>query len=76
MKICHHQNIEEIVESKMISKSDAVCFIYEIAKGMKYTHSLKIVHRNLKPSNIFINSDFTINKLYILLKLLLFTQLD
>ena len=27
---------------------------------MKYAHSLKIVHRNLKPSNIFINSDLTI----------------
>ena len=54
------QNIGEIIESKIISKSDAVCFIYEISEGMEYAHSLKIVHRNLKSSNIFINSDLKI----------------
>ena len=44
----------------MISKSDDFCFIYEISEGMGYVHFLKIVHRNLRPSNIFINSDLTI----------------
>lgn len=58
------QNIGEIIESNIISKSDAVCFIYEISEGMEYAHSLKIVHRNLKPSNIFISSDLTIKMMF------------
>lgn len=54
---CPH-NIETLIENKMISKADSVCIIYEIAEGMRYAHLLKISHRNLKPSNIFISSDF------------------
>ncbi|KAK8843245.1 hypothetical protein M9Y10_025099 [Tritrichomonas musculus] len=54
---CPH-NIETLIQNKMISKADSVCIIYEIAEGMRYAHLLKISHRNLKPSNIFISSDF------------------
>lgn len=54
------QTIDDLVENKLISKTDSVCIIYQIASGMKHAHSLNIIHRNLKPSNVFVSSDQTV----------------
>lgn len=48
-------NLEAIVES--LNDMQRVCVIYEIASGMEAVHSAKIIHRNLKTTNILISVD-------------------
>ena len=54
------QNIENVIKAKLLSKSQIVFSIYQIAEGMKYVHFRNVIHRDLKPSNIVIAKDGTI----------------
>ena len=63
-------NLENEIIKKSLSKVQKVCFIYQIANGMKYIHLNQIIHRDLKPSDILIDyegqikiSDFGMSKL-------------
>lgn len=64
-------NLEDVIKNDLLSKPQKTFVIYQIIEGMKYLHSKKIIHRNLKPSNILIDSigtikiaDYGISKLY------------
>ena len=48
-------NLEQKIKKENISKVQQVFWIYQIAEGMKYIHSRKIIHHNLKPSNILVS---------------------
>lgn len=39
--------------------SDEHCqfFVYQVLRGMKYVHSAQVVHRDLKPRNLLVNSN-------------------
>ena len=32
-------------------------FLYQILRGLKWMHSANILHRDLKPGNLLVNSD-------------------
>ena len=51
------KNLEEEVISKKLTKVQKVYAIYQIAEGMKYVHSRKVVHLDLNPSNILVSDD-------------------
>lgn len=53
-------NLEQAIKNMIFSDTQLVCLIYQIAEGMAFIHSKKIIHRNLKPSNILVLNDGTI----------------
>ena len=53
-------NLDKVIKSKKFTKIQIVFSIYQIAEGMKYVHFRKVIHRDLKPTNILVTSDGTI----------------
>lgn len=50
-------DLEELMKSKALSKFEIVSIIYQIIEAMKYINFRKIIHLNLKPSNILIKNN-------------------
>lgn len=51
-------DLSSIIKSPQPLSDDHIqFFIYQILRGLKYTHSTQIVHRDLKPRNLLVNSN-------------------
>lgn len=59
LEFCH-SNLEQAIKTKFFSGVQIVLAVYQIAEGMRYVHSQKVVHRDLKPTNILIGCDGSI----------------
>lgn len=49
-------NLKQFMETKTLEPLKKVNFMIQIAKGMKYMHSMKQIHRDLKPENILVDA--------------------
>jgi serine/threonine protein kinase len=51
-------DLSSIVKSPQpLSDDHCQFFMYQLLRGMKYMHSAKILHRDLKPRNLLVNSN-------------------
>lgn len=46
-----------IVSSQPLTTDHIKVFLYQILRGLKYLHSARILHRDIKPGNLLVNSN-------------------
>lgn len=51
-------DLSSIIKSPQpLSDDHCQFFLYQLLRGMKYMHSARILHRDLKPRNLLVNSN-------------------
>ena len=46
-----------IVSQQPLTPDHVKVFLYQILRGLKYLHSARILHRDIKPGNLLVNSN-------------------
>lgn len=46
-----------IVSSQPLTPDHIKVFLYQMLRGLKYLHSARILHRDIKPGNLLVNSN-------------------
>ena len=56
LELCGNQTLNELVRRRIrLSEIEAKCYIAQLINGLQYLHSHKIIHRDLKLSNLFLD---------------------
>ena len=55
MEFCHGGNLKDYIKSS--DNQYDLKYMYEILAGLEYLINKKIIHRDIKPTNIFINNN-------------------
>ncbi|EHP84289.1 serine/threonine protein kinase with WD40 repeats [Methanotorris formicicus Mc-S-70] len=56
MELCDESLDEYLKRKKILDVKEASYLIFNIAEGLKYAHSLNIIHKDLKPHNILLKN--------------------
>ena len=63
LELCRRRSLMELHKRrKAITEPETRYFMQQILEGVKYLHENKIIHRDLKLGNIFLNDDMEVRK--------------
>ncbi len=55
LEMCHNQSLNELLKRrKTLTELEVQCFCMQLIKALKYLHSHRIIHRDLKLGNLFL----------------------
>jgi len=60
LEVCHNQTLNEFMRrrpSKRLSEPEAMFYIHELCVALQYLHRRRVIHRDLKLGNLFLDSD-------------------
>ena len=61
MELCPNQTLNELVRRrKRLHEVEAQCFLFQLAQALEYLHRNKVIHRDLKLSNLFLSDKLEI----------------
>ena len=61
IEICHNQTLNELLKRrKKLTELEVQCYAVQIIKALKYLHSHRVIHRDLKLGNLFISEKLEI----------------
>jgi len=56
LELCDNQTMSELMKRrKRLTELEVRCYATQLLNGMKYLHGHRIIHRDLKIGNIFLN---------------------
>ena len=50
-------DLYKLLKTQRLSNDHICYFLYQILRGLKYIHSANVLHRDLKPRNLLVNSN-------------------
>jgi polo-like kinase 1 len=63
LELCRRRSLMELHKRRRaITDPETRYFMHQILVGVKYLHSNKIIHRDLKLGNIFLNDEMEVGK--------------
>ncbi len=61
LEMCHNQSLNELLKRrKRLTEIEVQCFCVQLIKALKYLHSHRVIHRDLKLGNLFITDKMEI----------------
>lgn len=55
LEMCHSQSMNELLKRrKTLTELETQCYVMQLIKALKYLHSHRIIHRDLKLGNLFL----------------------
>lgn len=57
LEYCSGGTLDELLTSQKLDIDHASNLILDVAKGLEYTHNRQVLHRDVKPANIFLTSE-------------------
>jgi polo-like kinase 1 len=56
LELCQNQTLNELfLRRKRLTEVEVQCYIFQLIKALQYLHSHRVIHRDLKLGNLFLN---------------------
>lgn len=61
LEVCPNQTLNELIKRrKRLTEVEAQCYLFQVALAIKYMHSNRVIHRDLKLGNMFLSDKLEI----------------